>query len=247
MSDSNQPGRDAAYWARKSEGLRVGALPADAINLNVDGRQVAGPLQGFGQLWQKTYRIALVGSASDPNTVIATWKARFPEFQPASNRFFPSVLGVAPGEVVLINASLQGMPIQTGVLVLYADETSFTLMTPEGHPESGWVTFSAWQDDDTTIAQVQSLARASDPIYEIGFALGGSAAQEAIWHHVLGSLAAAHGVTDQAIVFAKQRIDHRLQWRQSRKIWNNAALRSLLYALVRPFRYHNRSPPNLPP
>jgi hypothetical protein len=235
-NDTSDTTRDAANWARKSDGLRVGALPAEAINLNVDGRQVAGPLQGFGQLWQKTYRVALVDSASSPEEVIATWKARFPDFQPASNRFFPSVAGVAPGEVVLINAALQGMPIQTGVLVLYADQTSFTLMTPEGHPESGWVTFSAWRAGETTIAQVQSLARASDPIYEIGFTLGGSAAQEAIWRHVLVSLAEAHGVFDQAIAFEKQRVDQRLQWRHSRNIWHNAALRSLLYALARPFR-----------
>lgn len=236
MSDSSQPPRDATNWARQSDGLRVGALPAEAINLNVDGRQVAGPLQGFGQLWQKTYRVTLGGCARSPEEVIATWKARFPEFQPASNRFFPSVVGVAPGEVVLINASLQGMPIQTGVLVLYADETSFTLMTPEGHPESGWVTCSAWREGESTIAQVQSLARASDPIYEIGFVLGGSAAQEAIWRHVLRSLAAAHGVADQTIAFEKQRVDHRLQWRHSRNIWHNAVLRSLLYALARLFR-----------
>jgi hypothetical protein len=236
MSDTNDSPRDAANWARKSEGLRVGALPAEAINLNVDGRQVAGPLQGFGQLWQKTYRVALVGSASSPEDIIVSWKARFPEFQPASNRFFPSVAGVAPGEVVLINAALQGMPIQTGVLVLYADETSFTLMTPEGHPESGWVTFSAWREGDTTIAQVQSLARASDPIYEIGFVLGGSAAQEAIWQHVLTQLAAHHGVDGQPVHVEKQCVDRRLQWRASRNIRHNAALRSLLYALTRPLR-----------
>jgi hypothetical protein len=72
------------------------------------------------------------------------------------------VAGVAPGEVVLINASLQGMPVGTGVMVLYADDESFTLMTPQGHPESGWVTFSAFPDEaaeGAIVAQVQSMAR----------------------------------------------------------------------------------------
>lgn len=236
MSDESVTPRDAANWAPKTASLKVGALPPEAVNLNVEGRQVVGPLQGFGQLWQKTYRIRLVGSQATPETAIAAWKSHFPEFQPPQNRFFPSVAGVAPGEVVLINASLQGMPVQTGVLVLYADETSFTLMTPEGHPESGWVTFSAWDEDGTTVCQVQSIARANDPIYELGFALGGGAAQEAIWRHVLTRLATHHGVMGEPVAFEKQCVDRRLQWGQAGNLWQNAAIRSLLYALGRPFR-----------
>jgi uncharacterized protein (UPF0548 family) len=236
MSDEPIAPRDAANWARRPAALSVGELPPEAVNLNVEGRQLVGPLQGFGQLWQKTYRVKLHGCEAAPEAVVAAWKARFPEFQPPQNRFFPSVAGVAPGEVVLINASLQGMPVQTGVLVLYADATSFTLMTPEGHPESGWVTFSAWDEGGTTVCQVQSMARANDPIYELGFALGGGAAQEAIWRYVLQSLAAHHGVTGQPVLFEKQCVDRRLQWGQARNLWQNAAIRSALHALGRPFR-----------
>jgi hypothetical protein len=236
MSDNTTP-RDAAHWARKAEALAVGSLPSEAVNRNVDGRQVVGPLQGFGQLWQKSYRLRLEGCGATPMEVIAAWKMHFPQFQPPQNRFFPSVVGVAPGEVVLINASLQGLPVQTGVLVLYADDVSFTLMTPEGHPESGWVTFSAWDDNGCTVCQVQSMARANDPLYELGFALGGSAAQEAIWRHVLICLAAHHGVTGQPVICEKQCVDRRLQWNQARNLWQNAVLRSLFYALTRPFRH----------
>ena len=39
-----------------------------------------------------------------------------------------------------------GMKVKTGVMVLYADEESFTLMTPEGHMFAGWITFSAYQE-----------------------------------------------------------------------------------------------------
>lgn len=236
MSDNTETPRDAANWARRSTGLKVEALPPEAVNRNVDGRQVVGPLQGFGQLWQKTYRVRLEGCVTTPEDVIATWKAHFPAFQPPQNRFFPSVAGVAPGEVVLINASLQGMPMQTGVLVLYADELSFTLMTPQGHPESGWVTFSAWDEGGGTVAQVQSMARANDPVYELGFVLGGAAAQEAIWRHVLISLAAHHNVTGQPVHVEKQCVDRRLQWGQAKNLWQNAAIRSVLYAASKPFR-----------
>ena len=231
----SQP-RDAAHWARNAEALRVGEVPAGVVNLNVEGRRAVGPLQGFGQLWQKTYRIKLAGSLATPQAVVAAWKRHFPEFQPPENRFFPSVAGVAPGEVVVINASMQGMPVQTGMLVLYADDLSFTLMTPQGHPESGWITFSAWEEDGGVVCQVQSMARANDPIYEAGFALLGAAAQESIWRYVLTQLAAHHGVIGQPVSVEKQCVDRRLQWSQARNVWQNAAIRSLLHALTRPFR-----------
>lgn len=233
------PSRDAASWAGRVETLKVDAVPIGAVNINVDGRRVVGPLQGFGALWQKTYQVRLHGDELTPAEVIRIWKERFPEFQPPQNRFYPSVAGVAPGEVVLINASLQGLPVGTGVMVLYADDESFTLMTPQGHPESGWVTFSAYADEDdsaTIIAQVQSMARANDPIYEVGFMLGGSKAQEQIWTHVLSSLA-THFTSNPAVNFSKTCVDPTLQWRQAGNIWHNAAMRSMLYTLTAPLRW----------
>ena len=161
---------DVASWAAPATRIDVAAIPDGARSLNVAGRRLSGPIQGFGSLWQKTYRVN-VGSAATPAEVVETFKAHLPELQPPQNRFFPSVAGVAPGEVVLITARVSGMPISTGVLVLYADDEAFTLMTPEGHPESGMVTFTAHRSGDDTIAQIQSLARANDPIYELGFRL----------------------------------------------------------------------------
>jgi hypothetical protein len=231
--------RDAANWAGRVETLTVTDVPIGAVNINVDGRRVVGPLQGFGALWQKTYQVRLRGEGLTAAQVIQAWKEHFPEFQPPQNRFYPSVASVAPGEVVLINASLQGLPVGTGVMVLYADDESFTLMTPQGHPESGWVTFSAYQDEqdaELIVAQVQSMARANDPIYELGFTLGGSKAQEQIWTHVLGSLA-AHFACEPAVEFSKICVDPKLQWSQARNIWHNAAVRSMLYTLAAPARW----------
>ena len=108
-----------------------------AINLNVEGRDVTGPLQGFGRLWQKTFRVRLEGASLTPTEVVALWKREFPSFQPADNRFYPSLSGIAPGEVVLINARTPGGTISTGVMVLYADDESFSLMTPEGTRSPG--------------------------------------------------------------------------------------------------------------
>lgn len=243
MTDPSAPqdvvARDAPNWATSNIQITVAAVPQGAVSLNVDGRQVVGPLQGFGQLWQKTYRVALKGADVTPVEVVTIWKEHLPSFQPRQNRFFPALEGVTPGQIVLINATVSGMPVHTGVMVLYADDVSFTLMTPQGHPESGWVTFSSFAEDGCVIAQVQSLARANDPLYEMGLRVVGAQAQEDIWRHVLRCLAAYFEV-NAPVEFHKTCVDGRLQWRQMGNIRYNAAIRSTLYAMTAPARWLRR-------
>ena len=71
-------------------------------------------------------------------------KTNFASFWPRGNHFYGPITGIAPGEVALLNIKTGGMPLSTGVLVLYADDESFTLMTPEGHMFAGWITFSSF-------------------------------------------------------------------------------------------------------
>ncbi len=224
-------------WAKKIDKLAVDSSPAGALNLNVVGRQVVGPLQGFGQMWQKTYRLRLNGLDLDPAAVVRYWKEHLPELMPDDSRFYPSLTGVQPGEVILINATLPGIPgtIATGVLILYADEESFTVMTPQGHPESGFNTFSALEEDGIVIAQIKSLARANDPIYEFGFRfMGGSKQQERIWRHVLTRLGSGLGLGQPPeIELIVECVDTRLQWSQVKNVWHNAAVRSVAYGPVR--------------
>ncbi|MGH3147906.1 MAG: hypothetical protein ACRDTR_19115, partial [Rubrobacter sp.] len=234
-SERSRPS-DAASWAVSRNVLRVSDVPAEAVNLNVEGRRVAGALQGFGQLWQKTYQVRLTDADVAPKEVVRIWKEEFPNFHPPQSRFYPPLSGVAPGEVMLINASVRGMPVYTGVMVLYADEEAFTVMTAEGLPEAGWNTFSAYEDEDgTTVAQIQSLARASDPIYEVGFRMFGSTEQEEIWSHVLTSLAARFGVNGR-VQLEKVCVDTKLQWSRVGNLWHNAGARSVIYTLAAPLR-----------
>src|SRR5690348_11202925 len=93
--DQRRP-RDATNWARQGTRLRVSEVPIGAVNLNVDGKSVVSPLQGFGKMWQKTYRIYLRGVHVTPAEVIATWKANFPSFWPKGNRFYGPITGIAP-------------------------------------------------------------------------------------------------------------------------------------------------------
>lgn len=233
MENSTPTRKSEETWATNVDRLKVSGAPAEADNLNVDGRHLTSPLNGFGQLWQKTYRVALTGVQVTPQEVVRLWKEKLPELMPDDSRFYPSISGVKPGEIVLINASLPmipgGMPVSTGVLILYADEFMFSVMTPEGHPEAGFNTFSAFEEDGVTYCQIQSLARANDPIYELGFRLmGGSKQQEKIWRHVLGQLSGKFGVADPQVTLDKVCVDTRLQWKEAKNIWHNAVIRTTL-------------------
>lgn len=93
--------RDTAYWAQTST-LKVSKVPTGALNLNVEGRQLLDPLQGFGQLWQKTFRVRLDGASAKPTEVIQMWKENFPHFWPKWDHYYLPLGGIAPGEVGLI-------------------------------------------------------------------------------------------------------------------------------------------------
>lgn len=232
--------RDAAHWARKGVQLRVSEVPRGAVNLNVDGKSVVSPLQGFGKMWQKTYRIALRGIDITPAEIISAWKANFQTFWPRGNRFYGPITGIAPGEVALLNIKAGGMPLSTGILVLYADDESFTFMTPQGHVFAGWITFSAEQGGDCTVAQAQVLLRANDPIYELGMAFGGSRQEDKFWQHTLTMLARHFGVTGEKVEVRRACVDRRRQWRYVGNIWHNAAVRTNLTAPTRWFRRRPR-------
>jgi hypothetical protein len=165
--------------------------------------------------------------------LITTWKQRFPEFWPDGNRFYSPLTGIEPGEVALLDMTLPGrMKLSTGVMVLYADEESFTLMTPQGHMFAGWITFSAIEREGETVAQAQVLMRASDPIYEVGLTLGGHRQEDRFWQHTLRSLAGhfEHSADVDTQVVC---VDRKSKWRN---VWHSAAIRSTLYTLGAPAR-----------
>jgi hypothetical protein len=220
-------------WAKPVDTLHVDGVPVDAINLNVEGRHLTGPIRGFGQMWQKTYRVSLKGSNVNPQDVISTWKENFPKYWPGDNRFYGSLTSISPGEVAVLNLKAPGgMRLSTGIMVIYADNESFSFMTPEGHMFAGMITFSADEEEGITLVQVQVLIRASDPLYELGCRLGVVHKQEdEFWRGTLQNLAAEFGVEGQ-VEQQNILVDPRMQWKEAGNIWHNAAIRSGLYAPV---------------
>jgi len=219
-----------AGWASPVTHLSVGAVD----------RRLTSPIQGFGRMWQKTYRVRLDGADVTPAEVIAVWKRDFPTFWPKGNRFFAPLAGIAPGEVAVLDLTMPGgLKLSTGVLVLYADEESFTLMTPEGHMFAGWITFSAFDDGGVTTAQAHVLMRASDPLYEMGMTLGGHRQEDRHWAHTLRSLAAAFGVEGE-VTTEMVCVDRRRQWGKAGNVRHNAGIRSGMYTAMAPMRLMTR-------
>ncbi len=243
MSDDRDPApvtertaREATNWAKSVSRLNVSEMPEGAVNINVEGRRLTSPIQGFGKMWQKTYQVRLPSERVSATELIATWKQRFPDFWPEGNRFYGPLTGIEPGEVALLNMALPGrMTLSTGVMVLYADQESFTLMTPQGHMFAGWITFSAQDVDGDTVAQAQVLMRASDPIFELGLALGGHRQEDRFWQHTLTRLA-EHFDHEAEVGTKVVCIDKRRQWSRWRNIWHSSAIRSTLYTLGAPGR-----------
>jgi hypothetical protein len=234
-SEGRQPGReprDAAFWARNAGTLKA---PEGTTGANVEGRRVVGPLQGFGKMWQKTYRVRLEGASASPAEVVGAWRENFPELSGFGAEGFrvPSG-GLVPGAVALLGSL-------SGVMVLYSDEESFTYMTPEGHPFSGWITFSAHADEDaTTVAQAQLLIRANDPLYELMMPLGLHAVEDRTWQRTLKNVAArfdATGEVETRVVC----VDPRRQWRRYTNIRHNALVLTTLHKVVTPLRWKKRS------
>jgi hypothetical protein len=234
--------RDAGNWAQPVDRLSAAGVVGAKVD-SVTGKRVSGPLQGFGQLWQKTFRVRLDGAEITPTALIATWKERFPTFWPGGARFYAPLAGIAPGEVALLDIPpVPGSPIKlsTGVMVLYADEESFTFMTPEGHNLSAWITFSSFRDGDVTIAQAQALERASDPLDELAYILGANKMNDRFWKQTMENLARYVGVTTPAVETQIVCVDKRRQWKQARNIRNSAILRTARHTLTAPIRWITR-------
>jgi hypothetical protein len=234
--------RDAGSWASKVDRLtetRVGSPAA-----NVVGRRLTGPVQGFGKMWRKTYRIN-VGPGISPRQAIAAWKEHFAEFWPQGSTFEPSLTGISPGEVALLDVGVGGgVRLSTGVFVLYADEVSFTLMTPQGHMFAGWITFSAERapggdghrapEARPTVVQAQVLMRANDPLYELAMALGGHRKEDQFWIQTMTALAKYLGAPPAEVHTRMVCIDPRRQWSNAGAVWHNSMVRTALQAMTAP-------------
>ena len=233
--------RDRDAWAQPVDRLSTTAKTTGMDT--VTGKRVAGPVQGFGQMWQKTFKVRLDGVVMDPEAVVAHWKAGFQTFWPKEAAFYAPLAGIQPGEVALLEVPpVPGSPVRmsTGVMVLYADRESFTFMTPEGHALSAWITFSAFSDAEATVVQVQALERTSDPLIELTYLLGANRLNDRFWEQTLTNLARSLGVDAPEVTAQKVCVDKRRQWRFVRNLRFSPALSMAVATLGAPGRWLRR-------
>jgi anti-anti-sigma factor len=222
-------------WAETIDRLSLPPLPRGAIRAGAEGKRSTGPVKGFGSLWRRTYAIHLVSSAVTPSEVVQVWKERFGSFWPPASRFYGAEKPIDAGDVALLNlAGPAGLTIATAILVIYADDKSFCFISAEGHIIGGMITFSAHQENGSTVAQVHALLRASDPLFEITVRLGiATKPEDHFWQGVLKNLAAYFGVEGQPVREQAVPLDRSVQWPEAKNIWHNGAVRSALHTPVR--------------
>ena len=241
MTTEPRTPRDSESWARPVDRLSTTAKTGGMDT--VTGRRVSGPIQGFGQMWQKTFKVSLAGTDHTPESVVGHWKNGFPTFWPKGSSFYAPLAGITPGEVALFDVQpVAGSPVRmsSGILVIYADRESFTFMTPEGHALSAWITFSAFRDGDTTIAQVQALERTADPLIELSYLFGANRANDRFWELTLENLAKSLGVDVPVIESQKVCVDKRRQWRYFRNLRHSAAFSMAIGTVTAPARWVRR-------
>jgi hypothetical protein len=241
MTTEPRTPRDKESWASPVDRLSTTAKGGGMDT--VTGKRVTGPVQGFGQMWQKTFKVPLAGSDHTPEAVVAHWKAGFPTFWPKGSSFYAPLAGITPGEVALFDVQpVAGSPVKmsSGILVIYADREAFTFMTPEGHALSAWITFSAFRDGDVTVAQVQALERTADPLIELSYIFGANRANDRFWEHTLENLATSLGVTAPVVESQKVCVDKRRQWRYVRNLRHSAAVNMAVGTVTAPARWMRR-------
>ena len=227
--------RDAGNWATKVDRL---AAPDEKskVGYNITGKKVTGPQQGFGRLWQRTYSTN-VGTAVAAKDLISDWKINFGDYWPAGSVFHNSLTGIEPGAVTPIEVGIasRGPKLATGILVIYADEESFTFMTPQGHMFAGMITFSSEEKSGDTQVEIKILIRPNDPIWEIAWPVARRKEDE-FWMGTLTNLAAHYGVGDATVTEETLCVDRKRIWSNWRNVWHNSGIRSGIHIVTAPVR-----------
>jgi hypothetical protein len=219
------------------QGRASDPLPFDTLDDNVRGRPITAAADGFGQLWRNRYRIRLAGLDTTAAELVQYWRTEFGHFWPEGNIFYRPVNGLEEGEVALFDLAMPfGTRLTTGIVVADVQPASFTFLTSRGHTFAGRITFSGEAADGDLVAQVESVVRATDPIYEVGLPLGGRARDDRFWEQALRNLAAHLGLRAEPET-TRELLDRRRRWRNAGNIRDNAYLHTAAAMLLRPFRF----------
>ena len=137
--------------------------------------------------------------------------------------------------MALLQASLGGgLKLSTGILVIYADEESFTFMTPQGHMFAGWITFSAFERgrrDGRTGAGSDAGTGSAD---RAGTDPRRHRKEDAFWAR--RCVRSPSGWLGQPAGDELVCVERRRQWSRAGNVRHNSAFKSGIHTATSPFR-----------
>jgi len=149
--------------------------------------------RGVGPLLQRDYWCAIARCRVTPAHLMSTVSRRFGEFAPEELVHFTSEHDreLAPGDELAIIIRMAG-PCR--VRVVHRDAQTLTMLSLEGHPEAGRITFGAYRSIDAeVIFHIRSRARASSATSYLGFVTAGEAMQTNTWTDFVQAVAHTFG------------------------------------------------------
>jgi hypothetical protein len=214
----------------EAEGLP--APPGNEDNAaTVEGRQVAPPSTGFGQLWRKELSLTFEAALSGEE-LMEYWKRHLDDLWPERGAVYRTGRRVRSGDLIGIDVVTGPMKLSTGGVILDSGPRGFTVMAPQGHMFSGWTRFHTEDSPQGNRAGVVMELRASDPLYEMGLMFGGHRVEERFWAEMLWNLAERFEQRPK-VRLIRRRLDHRRQWRRAGNIRHNASIRTTFRRLRR--------------
>ena len=159
--------------------------------------------EGSGALVHRRYEIELPDRAVTRDIVIRLMQLHLTELAPAALANFEKSEGV--DEVFRVGDEYEITmlgPWNGRVRVVEMTAESFTLVTLEGHPEAGHITFSVQEDAVSAgnlLVRIESWARSRDALVAVAYsALGiGRQVQTEVWITFLQRLAVLAGVANR--------------------------------------------------
>jgi hypothetical protein len=148
-----------------------GDLSADApppLPAAVALDEVQRPEDGDGPLFHRVYRTRIRATPMTPEAVIARVAADPDCVAPTEFASFQKVRG-EDGEMRVGDEYVVHMagPWDGPVRVVERTPTCFRLVTLEGHLEAGQIRFSAREEDDMVVFEIESWARSAGPVVDL--------------------------------------------------------------------------------
>jgi hypothetical protein len=153
-------------------------------HLSWRGRKLQLPADGDGPLFHRRYEVNIAGATVGVQLLFAQIVRDLPQFAPETLAKFKKVKGDASRMRVGDEYDIEILgPWNGAVRVSEVDDSSFTFVTLEGHPEAGQISFRLQQREQHILFAILSWARSRDMLVGLSYqqAQVGKEVQKEVW------------------------------------------------------------------